>query len=81
MIVVADTSVILNLCRVEQEHLLKELFARVLIPDEVAAECKQARSPDLAACRDYCEPGSIVRPAAAMARSAFRAASLMASSL
>ena len=38
MIVVADTSVILNLCRVEQEHLLQKLFARVLIPREVAAE-------------------------------------------
>lgn len=38
MIVVADTSVILNLCRVEQEHLLQQLFARVLIPREVAAE-------------------------------------------
>lgn len=38
MIVVADTSVILNLCRVQHEHLLKQLFQRVLIPAEVAAE-------------------------------------------
>jgi predicted nucleic acid-binding protein len=38
MIVVADTSVILNLCRVQHEHLLKELFQRVLIPARVAAE-------------------------------------------
>jgi|SRR5882672_11895780 len=38
MIVVADTSVILNLCRVQHEHLLQQLFKRVLIPDEVAAE-------------------------------------------
>jgi predicted nucleic acid-binding protein len=38
MIVVADTSVILNLCRVQHEHLLQQLFKRVLIPAEVAEE-------------------------------------------
>ncbi|MEO5804755.1 MAG: DUF3368 domain-containing protein [Verrucomicrobiota bacterium] len=38
MIVVADTSVILNLCRVQQEHLLQKLFQRVLIPSQVADE-------------------------------------------
>lgn len=38
MIVVADTSVILNLCRVRHEHLLPSLFGRVLIPVEVASE-------------------------------------------
>ena len=38
MIVVADTSVILNLCRVRHEHLLPALFGRVLIPTEVASE-------------------------------------------
>jgi predicted nucleic acid-binding protein len=38
MIVVADTSVILNLCRVQHEHLLQELFQRVLVPAEVAGE-------------------------------------------
>ena len=38
MIVVADTSVILNLCRVQHEHLLQQLFNRVLIPTEVAEE-------------------------------------------
>ena len=38
MIVVADTSVILNLCRVQHEHLLQQLFKRVLIPVEVADE-------------------------------------------
>jgi predicted nucleic acid-binding protein len=38
MIVVADTSVILNLCRVQHDHLLRRLFLRVLIPDLVAAE-------------------------------------------
>ena len=38
MIVVADTSVILNLCRVQHEHLLQQLFKRVLIPDKVADE-------------------------------------------
>ena len=38
MIVVADTSVILNLCRVQHEHLLQQLFQRVLIPSQVADE-------------------------------------------
>lgn len=38
MIVVADTSVILNLCCVQHEHLLQHLFKRVLIPKEVADE-------------------------------------------
>src|SRR5487761_2635300 len=38
MIVVADTSVILNLCCVQHEHLLRQLFQRVLIPNEVADE-------------------------------------------
>lgn len=38
MIVVADTSVILNLCRIQHEHLLPPLFGRVLIPHEVATE-------------------------------------------
>jgi len=38
MIVVADTPVILNLCRVQHEHLLQQLFKRVLIPAEVAGE-------------------------------------------
>lgn len=38
MIVVADTSVILNLCRVQHDHLLQQLFKRVLIPQEVADE-------------------------------------------
>jgi len=38
MIVVADTSVVLNLCRIQHEHLLQKLFQRVLIPDAVAGE-------------------------------------------
>jgi len=38
MIVVADTSVILNLCRVQQERLLQQLYRRVLIPSRVALE-------------------------------------------
>jgi uncharacterized protein len=41
MIVVADTSVILNLCCVQHEHLLQQLFKRVLIPTEVADEFTQ----------------------------------------
>ena len=38
MIVVADTSVVLNLCRVEHDQLLRTLFGRVLVPVEVAFE-------------------------------------------
>ena len=38
MIVVADTSVILNLCRVQHERLLQQLFRQVVIPAQVADE-------------------------------------------
>ena len=38
MIVIADTSVVLNLCCVEQVGLLAQLIRRVLVPAEVAAE-------------------------------------------
>ena len=38
MIVVADTSVLLNLCCVGQEELLRRLFREVVIPPEVADE-------------------------------------------
>ena len=38
MIVVADTSVLINLCRVGQGDLLGRLFREVVIPPEVAAE-------------------------------------------
>lgn len=38
MIVVADTSVLINLCRVGQGGLFKSLFQEVVIPPEVAAE-------------------------------------------
>lgn len=38
MIVVADTSVILNLCCVKQADLLPSLFREVVIPPEVARE-------------------------------------------
>lgn len=41
MIVVADTSVVLNLCCVRQEGLLVALFGRVLVPKEVAAEFRR----------------------------------------
>ena len=41
MIVVADTSVILNLCRVQHERLLTQLFQRVLVPSRVASEFKR----------------------------------------
>lgn len=38
MIVVADTSVVLNLCCVKQADLLQRLFREVVIPPEVAHE-------------------------------------------
>jgi predicted nucleic acid-binding protein len=38
MIVVADTSVILNLCCIRHEQLLQQFFNRVLIPTQVADE-------------------------------------------
>ena len=38
MIVVADTSILINLCRVGQGGLFKDLFHEVVIPPEVAAE-------------------------------------------
>jgi uncharacterized protein len=38
VIVVADTSVLINLCRVGQGSLFKSLFREVVIPPEVAAE-------------------------------------------
>jgi uncharacterized protein len=38
VIVVADTSVVLNLCCVEQVALLRQLYRRVLVPSEVAVE-------------------------------------------
>lgn len=38
MIVVADTSVLINLCRVGQGGLFRQLFQEVVIPPEVAVE-------------------------------------------
>jgi predicted nucleic acid-binding protein len=38
VIVVADTSVLINLCRVGQGGLFKSLFLEVVIPPEVASE-------------------------------------------
>ncbi len=38
MIVVADTSVLINLCRVGQGGLFRKLFQEVVLPPEVAAE-------------------------------------------
>jgi predicted nucleic acid-binding protein len=38
VIVVADTSVLVNLCRVGQAGLFKSLFREIIIPPEVAAE-------------------------------------------
>jgi predicted nucleic acid-binding protein len=38
VIVVADTSVLLNLCRIGQVELLARLFHEVVIPPEVAVE-------------------------------------------
>ncbi len=41
MVVVADTSVLLNLCRVRLEHLLPQLFGEVWIPPMVEYEFKR----------------------------------------
>ena len=38
MIVVADTSVLINLCRIQRTDLLRELFREVFTPPAVAAE-------------------------------------------
>jgi len=38
VIVVADTSVLLNLCRIGQVELLARIFHEVIIPPEVGAE-------------------------------------------
>jgi predicted nucleic acid-binding protein len=38
VIVISDTSVLLNLCRVEQIELLRQLFHDIIIPPEVATE-------------------------------------------
>jgi predicted nucleic acid-binding protein len=38
VIVVADTSVLINLCRVGQDGLLRQLFQEIVIPPEVAGE-------------------------------------------
>jgi predicted nucleic acid-binding protein len=46
VIVVADTSVILNLCCIQHEHLLQALFGRVLIPNEVASEFTRLAGTD-----------------------------------
>ncbi len=46
MIVVADTSVILNLCLVGQEHLLQHLFGEILCPTLVCAEFKRLTESD-----------------------------------
>lgn len=46
MIVVADTSVVLNLCCVRQEHLLVSLYGRVLVPVEVASEFRRLAGSD-----------------------------------
>lgn len=46
MIVVADTSVILNLCFLGLERLLPELFGTVYLPSEVAAEFRRLAGAD-----------------------------------
>ncbi len=46
MIVIADTSVVLNLCCVRREQLLAALFGRVLVPTEVAAEFRRLAGMD-----------------------------------
>jgi hypothetical protein len=44
VIVVADTSILLNLCRVQQIELLRSLFVEIVIPPEVGAEFSRLSS-------------------------------------
>lgn len=46
MIVVTDTSVVLNLCVLQQERLLSDLFGRVLAPPSVMREFQRLASVD-----------------------------------
>jgi uncharacterized protein len=46
VIVVTDTSVILNLCLIRQENLLTTLFERVLAPHQVVAEFQRLATID-----------------------------------
>ena len=46
MIVVSDTSVILNLCFLGQEGLLSQLFGTVVAPPQVEAEFTRLASAD-----------------------------------
>ncbi len=41
MIVIADTSVVLNLCQIGSASLLRELYGEVIIPEIVAQEFKR----------------------------------------
>lgn len=42
MIVIADTSILLNLCRVDQQQLLHSLYQNVVVPASVHQEFEQA---------------------------------------
>jgi predicted nucleic acid-binding protein len=46
VIVVTDTSVILNLCAIGQQHLLRDLYHQVLAPSTVIAEFRRLASAD-----------------------------------
>jgi uncharacterized protein len=46
VIVVTDTSVILNLCAIGQQHLLRELYHQVLAPSMVIAEFRRLALAD-----------------------------------
>ena len=46
MIVVTDTSVVLNLCCLRQENLLPDLFGTVLDPPSVALEFQRLARTD-----------------------------------
>lgn len=46
MIVVTDTSVVLNLCALQQERLLADVFGRVLAPPAVMEEFERLASVD-----------------------------------
>ena len=75
MIVVADTSVLLNLCRIGQVELLARLFREVAIPLEVAAEFDRL-ALQVSRFQGLTLPGWVRRQPAATISAALRAAGL-----
>lgn len=75
MIVVADTSVLLNLCRIGQVEMLARLFHEVVIPLEVAAEFDRL-ARQAARFQGLALPGWVRQQQASAISAAVRAANL-----